>query len=355
MRCPSCGREIPEGVDVCPHCGARVTKRLGMRALLAFSLALILVGGVYAALSLQGYRTYAQIGDLSRKMTYASVQVSGIVTGSPSVYLNPRGMEGISFTISDGTGELRIRVYGKAAQRLVDSRVLPSLGDRVEVSGTLLWSSAGYLYLSVNYADALVIREDLRHFQELSITRIASASPSELEEYSMVETTGIVTSVRPMEYLVLYTLTDPGSGSSVTLVMNGLTRYVLGDAKLGLGNGTVTVRGALKLYGTEWEVELLTVGGFDAPAAEYSGSPSSEPYSLVTLEGEVESLSGDPSTLPAPFSMVVSGIPVNVEAYAGRPLDLGVGDSVVVKGILLEGPGGRYVEVRALTMDGVWA
>ncbi len=353
MRCPSCGREIPEGVEVCPYCGARVTRRLGARALLAFSLALILVGAVYAALSLQGYGTQVSIGDLSRRMTYASIQVSGIVTGSPSVYLNPRGLEGISFTISDGTGELRIRVYGRAAQRLVDSRVLPSLGDRVQVSGTLLWSSAGYLYLSVNYADALVVREDLREFRSMPISRISSASPSELEEYSMVETSGIVVSVRPMEYLILYTLQDPATGDTVTLVMNGLTRYVLGEAKLGLGNGTVTVRGALKLYGTQWEIELLTVGGFDAPTAEYVDPSAAQPPCLVRLEGEVETLSGDPTLLPSPFGMVVSGIPVNVEAYAPRPSDLGIGERVVVKGILLRGPGGPYLEVRALTLDGV--
>ena len=132
--CPSCGR-FTGPYATCPYCGAHLQGRTSLLVLkiMAAALAVLGLGGLwFAATRVQA--PLVQIGQIGGMMNMAYVRVEGLVTKGPDY--DPQG-EGLSFTVNDYTGELRVAAYRADARELIASGNIPAVGDHVSVAGNV--------------------------------------------------------------------------------------------------------------------------------------------------------------------------------------------------------------------------
>jgi len=151
--CPSCGRHTGPH-EACPYCGARLTKRISIRAIKA--VAVILATAGLAILWFAATRTEVpliQIGQAGATMNLAYVRIAGRCIRAPSY--DPEG-EYLSFSIADETGEIRVSSYRAETRQIVAQDRAPALGDWVEVAGTLRVRE-DFLSLTINVPDELQI------------------------------------------------------------------------------------------------------------------------------------------------------------------------------------------------------
>jgi len=135
--CPSCGRFVG-ALSRCPHCGARVNKRLSIRVFRYGALLLGIVGLLLLYLMVTHREIpIIQIGDIQPTMNFAYVRIAGTVTGDARIYKEAGRVRSMRFMLDDGTGEISVTAYHSQAQTLVDAGKVPRLGDLVEVAGSL--------------------------------------------------------------------------------------------------------------------------------------------------------------------------------------------------------------------------
>jgi hypothetical protein len=153
--CPSCERFIgPAGV--CPYCGADSARRPLLRHLRVAALALAVAG--LAGLLATAVRREAPavgIGAISPAMNFASVRVAGKVLSEPRVLREAGRVDYVSWTLDDGTGQVRVQADGAVALALAQTARIPRKGDRVEAAGTLNVSSEGLPRLRLQAAEQL--------------------------------------------------------------------------------------------------------------------------------------------------------------------------------------------------------
>ncbi len=240
MICPSCGREIPDDVDICPYCTANLKRRVEIKKIYIIALILIVVGASYASLAYASSEIpITKISDLGIDDNYKFVHVRGVVVDYPRVYESEYGVSELLITISDGTDELTVKVYRDLINKVVDRNKVPGLGDTVDAQG--IFSYTTRKTLTVNEVKNLkVIRGT---YNPVSIRNIVNAAPWALREEMRVEVRGNITSVREYSFGYIATLDDlldvvvPRSYVSLNLVD-------FGD----MGSGIVKIYGVLKFY-----------------------------------------------------------------------------------------------------------
>src|SRR5512136_91121 len=152
--CASCGRYFSPDTDVCPLCGARLSRRMTIRAMRLLALGLATLG-----LSLLWwFATHSpiptlKIGQAQATMNFAYVRVQGQVTRAPS---HDPDSGYLSFWIEDETGEMLVSSYRATTQQLVESERMPFIGDRVTLEGALRMRPDN-TSLTLNSADGLRI------------------------------------------------------------------------------------------------------------------------------------------------------------------------------------------------------
>jgi DNA/RNA endonuclease YhcR with UshA esterase domain len=132
--CPSCGR-FTGPYATCPYCGAHLQGRTSLRMLKIAAAVLAVIG--LAGLWFASTRTQApliEIGQIGSMMNMAYVRVEGLVTKGPDYDVQG---EGLSFTVNDDTGELRISAYRTDARDLIAMGAIPSVGDHISVAGNV--------------------------------------------------------------------------------------------------------------------------------------------------------------------------------------------------------------------------
>src|SRR5512136_2616033 len=133
--CASCGQYSSPDLDACPVCGARLSRRMTIRAMRFIALGLAILG-----LSLLWwFATHSpiptlKIGQAQATMNFAYVRVNGQVTRTPS--LDPDSGY-LSFWVADDTGELLVNSYRSTTQDLMRLGQVPGIGDRVTMEGIL--------------------------------------------------------------------------------------------------------------------------------------------------------------------------------------------------------------------------
>ncbi len=132
--CPSCGRYVGP-YDACPYCGARIEGRLPIRVVKIVAILLATLGlGLLWFVATRLPIPTVQAGQVGATMNFAYVRIEGQVVRGPFYYPDSGYL---SFTVADGTGEVRVAAYRTTAEALRAEGRVPAFGDHVSVAGTL--------------------------------------------------------------------------------------------------------------------------------------------------------------------------------------------------------------------------
>ncbi len=187
ITCSSCGRFVG-ALTRCPHCGARVNKRLSVRATRYAAVFMSVVGLILLYwMAVSSKIQTVKISDISPTMNFAYVRVEGRVTGEPRVFKENGKARSLRFDVDDGTGEIRVSAYQTQARELLERDILPHAGDHVSVAGSLNVSADDRLMLRIQAADQVTLTrvEALR----MPINQLTPESGS-------VQIEGIISTVR---------------------------------------------------------------------------------------------------------------------------------------------------------------
>lgn len=140
MACPKCGRFVGAATK-CPYCGAKVEKRMSLVALRWAAVLLSTVGLVLLWLMAKTREPeQIRIGDIETTMNFGVVRLAGEVAGDARPFKNGNGM---SFSVDDGTGNIRVFVDQSQRKAMTDAGLVPRRGDFVDFVAQLQASSAG--------------------------------------------------------------------------------------------------------------------------------------------------------------------------------------------------------------------
>jgi hypothetical protein len=135
--CSSCGRFVG-ALSRCPHCGARVHKRMSVRF---FRMGALLLGtaGLFLLylMAVNKEIPVIQIDEIEPTMNFAYVRIVGHVTGDCRIYRKGDRIQSLRFYVSDETGEITVTAYRAVAENLLAENKVPRLGDEVDVAGGL--------------------------------------------------------------------------------------------------------------------------------------------------------------------------------------------------------------------------
>ena len=243
-QCPSCGRFV--GVwPKCPHCGARVTKRVGLRWVRYGTVVVAIFGLVLLWVAARTVvRPVLQVRDINRTMNWAYVKVQGTVVRWPS-YDDQSGY--LSFWLDDGSGELMVVAYRNQSQALINGDGPPLIGDRVTVEGTLRLRDDLY-QLVIRVPDQVVCERPAP--VESTIGEITTE-----DLYRQVVVRGQIRQVRePYEGLTVLTVRD-GTGLIDIVYSADLVR--LGGDPIRVAPGdSVELSGVVTIYGDKPQIAL---------------------------------------------------------------------------------------------------
>jgi DNA/RNA endonuclease YhcR with UshA esterase domain len=169
--CSSCGRFVG-ALTRCPHCGARVQKRLSVRVTRYAALVLATLGLVLLYfMAVNKEIPVIEVAGIEPTMNFAFVRIEGKVTDDPRVYRKGDRIQSVRFYVDDGTGEIPITAYRAQAEELINSKQIPRMGDQVSVAGSLSVSSDDRIMLRLQSPRQLEIER-----VELPVSPIAALS-----------------------------------------------------------------------------------------------------------------------------------------------------------------------------------
>lgn len=172
IKCASCGRFVG-ALTRCPHCGARVNKRLSVRATRYAAVFLSVVG-----LMLLYWMAVSQkiptitIGEITPTMNFAYVRIDGTVSGETRIFKENGLVRSMRFDLHDGTGEIPVTAYQAQARELVEKGLIPRSGDHISVAGSLSVAADDRILLRIQVADQVELVQ-----QELERTALADLTP----------------------------------------------------------------------------------------------------------------------------------------------------------------------------------
>lgn len=262
--CPDCGKEIGER-NVCPYCGTDVRKRTSHKVLVILSVIILALGTFYLFTRAKGKpKHFVNIKSIDTSLNYGNVWIEGTVSSGPRYQGYPN--KSLEFSIYDGTGEIPVSFYGEAADKIVESGRVPTVGDKVVVFGQVRVEE-----------DEKQIRYPTLDKFKLTRTEPKESTVSEVRseffagnKYQKVTTIGILTDLRAYGWMNTYKIEDPETGEPLEVFASG------GLEELGPAPPE-----NLKLYS-----KLKITGG----VSEYQNSPqlSIRSYENIKVIGRAE-------------------------------------------------------------------
>jgi hypothetical protein len=141
--CPSCERYIGP-VSVCPYCDADAAVPRAMRVIKVSAVLLASAGlALLFVMSRSKDVPEVKVSELTPLMNFGSVQVSGTVSRNPFIGREKGEIDYISFLLDDGTGRVRVQVYGLTAKELSEAGMIPRQGQQLRAAGSLNVSGEG--------------------------------------------------------------------------------------------------------------------------------------------------------------------------------------------------------------------
>ncbi len=240
MKCPSCGQEIPDDVDICPYCTAHVRNRVRIKAIYAVALTLIIVASAYSFFAFaESEVPVSKIGDLGITQNYNFVHIRGTVVNYPKAYESNYGITQVSFTVDDGTGQITVKLYRDQIQRMEQEKKVPAIGDTVDAQGTFSYGTRKSL--TINNIEFLKITHGKYH--GLSLKKLATAPPWGFKNGELISVSGNITGVSEYSFGYIATI-DDSVDLLVPQVYCGLKMVDIGK----VSSGTVRFYGSLEFY-----------------------------------------------------------------------------------------------------------
>ncbi len=324
MKCPSCGREIPDDVDMCPYCTASLKHRVRIKTIYIIALSLIIIGSTYAVLAYTGGEVpITKIKDLGLTDNYNFIRLHGVVDSYPWVYENDYEVTSFRFKLNDGTGTITIKLYSTVIKKMLEYNKIPEMGDIVDIKGTYLYSSNS---LVLNNIDYLTIEK--REGTEMKVERIVNAPPWELKNGERVYVDGNITSVREYSFGFICSIDEK---LDLLIPRAYYSLNVLNISSL--GSGYARIYGSLEFY------------------RPIEPSSSYEVVNLPEIMDNPEKYNG--SSIRIPWAQVVEK---NEEAKTIRVYSNGSYVDVYVRGGVRYYYEGDYVEIQGkfINYRGVW-
>lgn len=190
ITCANCGQFVG-ALTRCPRCGARVEKRISIRVFRYAALGLGTIGlGLLYLMATHQELPIVRIGEIKPTMNFAYVRVVGTVAGDPRIFKEAGKVRSLKFTVDDGTGEISVTAFRAQAESLVEQRIVPASGDRVEVAGALSMSADDEVVMRLQIAEHLkLVRADV------PVTPLGEVNGTLVGNSILVE--GTITAVNP--------------------------------------------------------------------------------------------------------------------------------------------------------------
>ena len=318
--------------------GLTEQKKLDVSKLKLVSLIIAVLGVAVVLIAAQSAQApMAKVSDVygNYLMNYAVVRVEGNVTTVPYVS-DSGGKLSITFTISDGSGNIDVRVYSPVAERMIREGKIPMPGDRVEAEIQLRVRET-YTYGMLQYLDGLkFISKDYSERPE----KVTSLSAD--MAYKYVETSGIIESPNEVGSGLLFDV-DTGSGKVSVLIPKVL--YAIENAPNITAGDQVTVAGIVYLYkGSSPEIVVRDLSAVKVSSPEQSGPVplnelSKHTGETVAVQGTLETISYDSSSRE--YLVTISGDGTEITAVSSRealssinPLTAGSGSTIRAVGMV---------------------
>jgi len=176
--CPICGY-FTGSSSVCVRCGAKVDKRISVKA--ARRLSII---GAFLGIILLWYAAYRKmppeisIGDITESMNNALVTLSGEVTGLEI----QEEKNNLKITLEDDTGKIKLTAFNKLdkfKEQLGEN--MPSLKDKIKVTGTLSISQDWGATMFLSIPSRIQLVKDYK-VKEKPISQITAANEGDIFE-----------------------------------------------------------------------------------------------------------------------------------------------------------------------------
>lgn len=234
--CSSCGRFVGP-YEACPYCGARQAPRVSLRAVKWTAVLLATVGLFFLWMAaVNAPLPRISINQATATMNFAYVEIAGRVVRGPTY--NPDS-QSLSFTVDDGTGQMRIWAFRDVVEDLCALQRIPGLGDQVVVAGTLRVREED-VSLTLNVPDHLNVLRP-----EAEDRAIGTITPD--DNLRRVRVRGQVWDVRePYSGLTLITLRD--ATGAIDVAMDETLRYLTGDFRPPEVGQSLEVTAAVSLY-----------------------------------------------------------------------------------------------------------
>ena len=310
--CSSCGRFVG-ALTRCPHCGARVSKRLSIRVCRYAALLLATCGlGLLYLMATHQEIPMVRIGDVKPTMNFAYVRVVGTVSGDARVFKEGDRIRSLRFMVDDGSGELMVSAFQAQARKLAEDDRVPRIGDRVEVVGSLSVTADEDVVMRLQVADQLVLTR-----AEMPMTPLGEIAAASAGKSIMIEGT-------------IGTITAPRAGSKAPWAVEvkdstGTRRMTLWrsvydelpDKTLLAPGALIRARTSVKSYRNEIQLSLDRGADLQFPATRAAGAMVAGPGAPKTeaktvsvgevtpdLAGQMVQVTGQVSAMkePAPGS-----------------------------------------------------
>ncbi len=234
--CESCGRFVGP-YSRCPYCGARRTGRLALRTTKWVAVILATLGmAVLWWLAREVEIPTITVEDATRLMNFGYVRLKGHVVRSPTY---DAGSGYLGFWVADETGEVYVSAYREVTEDLLARNVIPAVGDRATVAGTLRIRD-DHIALTLNVPEHLMLERP-------EAVPLQAGDVTVLDEGTRVRLVGEVRRVyEPYEGLTLITLADE-SGEVVVAVDEEGTSLTGSMPEAGVGQ-SVEIEGTVNLY-----------------------------------------------------------------------------------------------------------
>jgi DNA/RNA endonuclease YhcR with UshA esterase domain len=242
--CPSCGRFVGP-YDTCPYCGADVNRRMPVKVF-AYGSLLVGVVGVLVLLLVAGRSQVptVSLGQLSGTMNWAYVRIEGLVIRQPS-YDQETG--DLNLWLSDGTGEIMVVAYRPEAEVLLSESLVPAMGDRVALEGTLRIKE-DFQYLVLNVPQHTVV-------QQIPAVEMAIGNVDGATLYRKVTLQGMIRDDRtPYEGLRLLSIRD--TTGEIDVALSSDTNMLGGDWPSVIVGQVVQVTGAVDRYEDKFQLSV---------------------------------------------------------------------------------------------------
>ncbi len=290
ITCSSCGRFVG-ALTRCPHCGARVTKRLSVRVTRYAAVVLATVGlGLLYLMAVHKEIPTIKIGEIKPTMNFAYVRVVGRVSSDARMFKQGGRVKSVRFEVDDGTGEIPVTAYAAQAKELVETKNIPRLGDQVSVAGSLSVSADERILMRLQSPKQLLIDRT-----ELPVTPISELNEQNAEMGVVVE--GMITDVRaPRQGSKAPWSIKLSDGTGEVDVSFWESVYADLPDKAMLGSGAkVRVRGSLSSYRGSLQLRLANgadleflEAGQPMPAMPKSSRPQAESVTLGEITADME-------------------------------------------------------------------